>query len=68
VPEVRSAVFSSLHDLKDWLDDNNDNRRYKKLKDHFKLLEQQIEFNLKKEKRAVMPEKVSMPPGSPIGS
>lgn len=67
VPEVRSAVFSSLHDLKDWLDDNNDNRRYKKLKDHFKLLEQQIAFNLKKEKRAVMPERVSMPPGSPIG-
>jgi len=67
VPEVRSAVFSSLLDLKDWLDDNNDNRRYKKLKDHFKLLEQQIAFNLKKEKRVVMPEKVIMPPGSPIG-
>ena len=67
VTEVRSAVFTSLENIAKWLDDNNDNRHYKQLSAHFKLLEQQIEFSLEKGKQVVNPEKVNMPPGSPIG-
>ena len=68
VPEVRSAVFSSLQSLSNWLDDNNDNRRYKRFSAQFKLLEQQIEFSLEQGKQVVLPKKVAMPPGSPIGN
>ena len=67
VPEVRSATLSSLKKLENWLDDNNDDRHYKKLATHFKLLEQQIDFSLSKGKRAVIPKEINMPPGSPIG-
>mgnify|MGYP000229215897 FL=1 len=67
VPEVRSAVFSSLESIAQWLDDNNDNRDYQQLSAHFKLLEQQIEFSLEQEKQVVNSKEVGMPPGSPIG-
>jgi hypothetical protein len=67
VAEVRSDVFSSLAELTEWLDDFNDNRHYKKLSAHYKLLEQQIAFSLKQGKLVVTPIKVDMPPGSPIG-
>lgn len=68
VPEVRSAIFSSLETLVKWLDDNNDSRHFKLLSAHYKLLEQQIEFSLEQGKQVVMPNKVSLPPGSPIGN
>ena len=67
VPEVRSAVFTSLDSTAKWLDDNDDHRHYKQLSAHFKLLEQQIEFSLEQGKQVVKPKKVKMPPGSPIG-
>lgn len=65
--EIRSEVFTSLEKLTQWLGDNNDNRRYKSLSAHFKLLEQQIVFSLLKGKKDVTPIKIEMPPGSPIG-
>jgi len=67
VAEVRSEVLLSLNKLTRWLADNNDNRRYKLLAGHFKLLEQQIVFSLKQTKQVVKPNKIKMPPGSPIG-
>lgn len=67
VPEVRSAVFSSLKNITKWLDDNNDHRKYKPFSAHFKLLEQQIELSLEEGRKVVSPKKVNMPPGSPIG-
>jgi len=67
VPEVRSEVFTSLKSIAGWLDGNNDNRKYKPLSAHFKLLEQKIEFSLEQGKQVVIPKKVNMPPGSPIG-
>ncbi len=67
VTEVRSEVLSHLKSLSDWLGDNNDKRQYKALSAHFTLLEQQIDFSLKQGEQAVMPRKVAMPPGSPIG-
>jgi len=68
VSEVRSSVFSSLKSISRWLDDNNDNRHYKMLSSHFKLLEQQIEFSLEQNKQVVNAKKINMPPGSPIGN
>jgi len=67
VPEVRSVVFASLNSILQWLNDNNDHRKYKPLSAHFKLLEQQIDFSLEQGKQVVNPKKVNMPPGSPIG-
>ncbi len=67
VPEVRSAVFTSLESIAQWLDENNDHRHYKLLSAHFKLLEKQIEFSLAQGKQVINPKKVNMPPGSPIG-
>jgi len=66
--EIRSEVFTSLEKLTLWLADNNDNRRYKLLSAHFRLLEQQIKFSLTQAKPAMTPTKIKMPPGSPIGS
>jgi hypothetical protein len=67
VTEVRSEIFSSLETLKDWLEDNNDSRRYSALATQFKLLEQQIDFSLKQNKQVIPVSKITMPPGSPIG-
>lgn len=67
VTEVRSEIYISLKNLHDWLDDNHDNRQYRALSAHFKLLAQQIDFSLKEGKQALVPLKVEMPLGSPIG-
>ena len=67
VTEVRSEVYVSLKGLTDWLDDNNDSRRYSALSAQFILLEQQINFSLEQNKRSAPASKISMPPGSPIG-
>lgn len=67
VPEVRSEVYLSLTQLTEWLDDNNDSRRYSALSAQFILLEQQIDFSLKQNELAVPASKIKMPPGSPIG-
>lgn len=68
VTEVRSEVFVSLEQLTEWLDDNNDSRRYLALSTQFKLLEQQINFSLEQNKVVIPASKITMPPGSPIGS
>lgn len=68
VTEVRAEVFASLEQLTEWLDDNNDSRRYAELSTQFILLEQQITFSLKQNKPAVPVSKIVMPPGSPIGN
>lgn len=67
VPEVRAEVYYSLERLSDWLDDNNDSRKYKTLSAQFKMLEQQIEFSLENGQQVTPPAKISLPPGSPIG-
>jgi hypothetical protein len=67
VTEVRSEVYVSLKGLTDWLDDNNDSRRYSALSTQFILLEQQINFSLTQNKPAAPVSTISMPPGSPIG-
>lgn len=67
VSEVRSEILISLNNLAEWLDDNHDNRRYKTLSAHFKLLEQQIDFSLKQGRQVTPPHKINLPPGSPIG-
>jgi len=67
VTEVRSEIYISLEQLTEWLDDNNDSRRYSALSAQFILLEQQINFSLKQNKPAVPASKITMPPGSPIG-
>jgi hypothetical protein len=67
VTEVRSEIYSSLHQLTEWLEDNNDSRRFSVLSAQFILLEQQINFSLKQNKPAVPASKITMPPGSPIG-
>lgn len=68
VPEVRGAVHSSLKRVANWLDDHEGSRNYKLLSAHFTLLKQQIEFSLAQGKQVIIPKKVSMPPGSPIGN
>jgi len=68
VTEVRSEIYVSLEQLTEWLDDNNDSRRYSALSAQFILLEQQIKFSLEQNKRAAPASKVIMPPGSPIGN
>jgi hypothetical protein len=67
VPEVRSEIYVSLAQLSEWLDDNNDSRRYSALSTQFILLEQKIDFSLEQNKLAAPASKVVMPPGSPIG-
>ncbi len=67
VTEVRSEVYVSLVQLTEWLDDNNDSRRYSVLSAQFILLEQQIKFSLEQNKLAAPASKIAMPPGSPIG-
>jgi len=67
VTEVRSEIYVSLEQLTEWLDDNNDSRRYSALSAQFILLEQQINFSLEQNKVAAPASKIAMPPGSPIG-
>ena len=68
VPEVRAEVYQSLDGLSEWLDDNNDSRKYRALSSQFKMLEQQIDFSLEHGQQVTPPAKISLPPGSPIGS
>jgi len=68
VPEVRSEIYVSLDKLTEWLDDNNDSRRYSALSAQFILLEQKIDFSLTQNKLAAPVSKIIMPPGSPIGN
>ncbi len=67
VTEVRSEIYASLQQLTEWLDDNNDSRRYSALSSQFILLGQQITFSLEQNKPVTPASKIALPPGSPIG-
>jgi hypothetical protein len=67
VTEVRADVFVTLKKIADWLDDNNDSRKYKGLSSQFILLESQINYSLAQGKLVTPNSTISMPPGSPIG-
>ncbi len=68
VTEVRSEVYVALRQLKEWLADNYDARKYKRLSAQFMLLEEQIAYSLQQGKLVHPVSTVKMPPGSPIGS
>jgi len=67
VTEVRAEVYVALRDLKEWLTDNYDSRKYKRLSAQFILLAEQIGYSLEQGKLAHPVSTVKMPPGSPIG-
>ncbi len=67
VTEVRAEIYHRLDNLTEWLDDNNDSRKYRALSAQFNMLEQQIEFSLENGKQVTPITKVNLPPGSPIG-
>ncbi len=68
VPEVRAEVWLALDRLSDWLLKNRKNKKYKGLEAHFTLLNQQIKFSLQEGKPVIPENKLSLPPGSPIGN
>lgn len=68
VSEVRSEVFVTLTQLKRWLGDNQDSRKYKAMAAQFALLENQIDYSLDRGKLITPTSTIKMPPGSPIGS
>ena len=68
VTEVRSEVYVALRHLKEWLSDNHDARKYKRLSAQFMLLEEQIGYSLEQGKLVHPVSTIRMPPGSPIGS
>mgnify|MGYP000695558167 CR=1 FL=1 len=67
VTEVRAQVYRQLNKAKQWLDDNHDARRYKKLSAQLFMLKEQIEYGLNHDKVVIPKTKISLPPGSPIG-
>ncbi|MFT5634632.1 MAG: hypothetical protein ACI89T_000058 [Cognaticolwellia sp.] len=68
VPEVRAEVYVTLTDLAQWLADKRSKRKYKGSGAHFQLLTQQINYSLAHDKSSTPASKVTLPPGSPIGS
>jgi hypothetical protein len=67
VTEVRAEVYVALRDLKEWLGDHYDARKYKRLSAQFMLLEEQIGYSLEQGKLVHPVSTIKMPPGSPIG-
>ena len=68
VSEIRAEVFSTLNTLSKWLNSHQSKRKYKKMAAQFSLLERQINFSLNHGELVTPSSKISMPPGSPIGS
>ena len=68
VTEVRAEVYVALRDLKEWLSEHYDVRKYKRLSAQFMLLEEQIGYSLEQGKLVYPVSTIKMPPGSPIGS
>jgi hypothetical protein len=68
VPEVRAEVYVTLTDLALWLTDKRSTRKYPGFRAHFQLLAQQINYSLAHDKSSTPASKVTLPPGSPIGS
>ena len=68
VTEVRAEVYVALRDLKEWLGEYYDSRKYKRLSAQFMLLEEQIGYSLEQGKLVHPVSTIKMPPGSPIGN
>ena len=68
VPEVKAEVYVTLVDLSQWLTDKRSTRKYKGALAHFQLLAQQINYSLAHDKSSAPASKITLPPGSPIGS
>ena len=68
VPEVKAEVYVTLVDLSQWLTDKRSTRKYQAYRAHFQLLAQQINYSLAHDKSSSPASKVTLPPGSPIGS
>ncbi|MBA6297096.1 zinc-dependent metalloprotease [Colwellia sp. MB02u-9] len=68
VPEVRAEVYVTLTDLALWLTDRRSTRKYPGFRAHFQLLAQQINYSLAHDKSSTPASKITLPPGSPIGS
>ena len=68
VPEVKAEVYVTLVDLSQWLVDKRSTRKYKGAHAHFQLLAQQINYSLAHDKSSAPASKITLPPGSPIGS
>ena len=68
VSEIRAEVFFTLTQLKTWLSDNKNARKYKAMAAQFSLLENQIGYSLGQGKLMTPASTIKMPPGSPIGS
>jgi hypothetical protein len=67
VSEVRAEVHASLKQLTQWLEKNDNTRKYKALSKQFSMLKSQINFSLNEGKQSTVPFKTKMAPGSPIG-
>jgi hypothetical protein len=68
VTEVRAEVYMALLNIKEWLNDNYDSKKYKRLAAQFMLLAAQITHSLEQGKLVHPAANITMPPGSPIGS
>lgn len=68
VSEVRSEIYLTLTQVKNWLNANKSVRKYKLLSAQFSLLENQIFYSLGQGKLITPTSIIQMPPGSPIGS
>ncbi len=68
VIEVKAEVYIALTELIDWLDDKENDRKYKLMSAQFNLLSQMIESSIEDNMRIQEAGKLRLPPGSPIGS
>lgn len=67
VVEVKADLYTTLNELIDWLEDKEDDRKYKQMSSQFNLLSMMIESSLETNKRVQEAGKLRLPPGSPIG-
>ncbi|WP_448214179.1 zinc-dependent metalloprotease [Colwellia sp. MEBiC06753] len=68
VTEVRAELYVALKDLEDWFSENRKSRKHAGMKAQFTLLAEQIDFGLAQGKLVAPVSKISLPPGSPIGT
>lgn len=68
VIEVKAVVYQQLSQLVDWLDEKEDDRKYRSMSAQFGLLAMMIESSLEQNQRVQPAGKLTLPPGSPIGS
>ena len=68
VTEVKAEVYLTLMDLSQWLMNKRSTKKYKGSRAQFALLAKQINYSLSHDKTATPVSKITLPPGSPIGS